>query len=264
MGRLDALRRYLTTLAKVEIRLGPEYDVYPPTPSRPLSVVEDLAPAPALSPHRRRRALLPGWSSSNVTVRVGPTSSSPISPKPCGPRGIAEVERQVAARAADVDPDSWSGTWAIRDLREQLAQISGEVDRYVAVMAEHLTHPGRYQQIAQSPAGSGRTDEALGRAQRGKAEHPDHHETDELLDTLVSLMLNLGDQTGALQVRQTEFERRPLATTYASRAATAMAAEAPNPLPYALRMLHERITHQSDLAAELIAVLRATMRRPGR
>jgi tetratricopeptide (TPR) repeat protein len=175
-----------------------------------------------------------------------------------GPRGIAEVERQVAARAADVDPDSWSDSWAIRDLREQLAQVSGDVDRYVAVMAEHLTHPGRYQRIAQSLAGSGRTDEALGWAQRGIAEHPDHHETDELLDTLVSLMLNLGDQTGALQLRQTEFERRPLATTYDSWAATAAAAEAPNPLPHALQMLRERTTHQPNLAAELITVLQVS------
>jgi hypothetical protein len=37
----DALRRYLTTVMKVEIRLGPEHDVYPPTPSQPLIVVED-------------------------------------------------------------------------------------------------------------------------------------------------------------------------------------------------------------------------------
>jgi hypothetical protein len=37
----DALRRYLTAMVKVEIRLGPEYDVYPPTTSEPLIVVED-------------------------------------------------------------------------------------------------------------------------------------------------------------------------------------------------------------------------------
>jgi uncharacterized Zn finger protein len=168
------------------------------------------------------------------------------------------VERQVTARAADVDPDSWSGSWAIRDLREQLAQVSGDVDRYVAVMAEHLTHPGRYQQITRSLADSGRTDEALGWAQRGIAAHPDHHETDDLLDTLVSLMLTLGDQAGALQVRQTEFERRPLATTYDSWAATATATEAPNPLPHALQLLRERTTHQPDQAGELITVLQVS------
>jgi hypothetical protein len=79
-----------------------------------------------------------------------------------------------------------------------------------------------------------------------------------LASWLVKLHADLGDQTGALQVRQTEFECRPLATTYASWAATASATDAPNPLPHALQMLRERTTHQPDLAAEIIPVLQVS------
>ena len=61
--------------------------------------------------------------------------------------GLAEVERLVTERADIADPDSWTGQFAIRDLREQLAEASGDVDRYVQVLAEHLASAVQYARI---------------------------------------------------------------------------------------------------------------------
>src|SRR5258705_13722404 len=40
-----------------------------------------------------------------------------------GASGLAEVERLVADRAETADPESWTGRFAVRDLREQLAEV---------------------------------------------------------------------------------------------------------------------------------------------
>jgi hypothetical protein len=56
-----------------------------------------------------------------------------------GEAGRAEVGRIVEARAASAEPDVLGRTpFGIRILREQLAELSGDVDRYVAVLGEHL------------------------------------------------------------------------------------------------------------------------------
>ncbi len=57
-------------------------------------------------------------------------------------------------------------------MREQLAEVSGDVDRYVAVLAEHLTNAVQYQRIAEVLHTAGRRDEAIGWARRGVAANP--------------------------------------------------------------------------------------------
>lgn len=52
--------------------------------------------------------------------------------------GLTEVARLTAKRRAVTDPESWTATWGIKDLREQLAEVSGDVDAHVAVLAENL------------------------------------------------------------------------------------------------------------------------------
>jgi hypothetical protein len=79
-----------------------------------------------------------------------------------GEKGLAVVAALVDERIRGLDEDGWHRQeWAVRDLREQLAQLSGDIDRYVAVVAEHLTHAGRYQQIAQALREAGRAGEAI-------------------------------------------------------------------------------------------------------
>ncbi|MEH0829188.1 MULTISPECIES: hypothetical protein [unclassified Micromonospora] len=108
-----------------------------------------------------------------------------------GKRGIAEVERLVAERARVADP--WTAGFAVRDLREQLAEVSGDVDRYVAVLAEHLTNAVQYQRIAEVLHAAGRRDEAIGWARRGVAANPGSPYTDRLRDLLVSMLLAADD-----------------------------------------------------------------------
>jgi hypothetical protein len=44
-----------------------------------------------------------------------------------GPRGLAEVARLTEERGVTAEPDSWTATWGIKDLREQLAAVSGDI-----------------------------------------------------------------------------------------------------------------------------------------
>src|SRR6266540_4128756 len=126
-----------------------------------------------------------------------------------GERGIAEVERLVALRAQTVDPQSWTGSFAVRDLREQLGEMSGDVDRYVAVLAEHPTSAVQYERISLALLEAGRRQEAIEWARRALADRPGWPHTDWLRDALVDMLLDEGDTEAAMVVRRTEFERHP-------------------------------------------------------
>ena len=126
-----------------------------------------------------------------------------------GERGIAEVERLVALRAQTVDPQSWTGSFAVRDLREQLGEMSGDVDRYVAVLAEHPTSAVQYERISLALLEAGRRQEAIEWARRALADRPGWPHTDRLRDALVDMLLDEGDTEAAMVVRRTEFERHP-------------------------------------------------------
>jgi tetratricopeptide (TPR) repeat protein len=138
-----------------------------------------------------------------------------------GEHGISELERLVNQRAQTVDPQSWSGGFAIRDLREQLAEVSGDLDRYVAVLARHLTSASQYERITLALRAAGRRSEAIDWARRGLSAKPGWPRTDQLRDTLVELLLEAGDQEAALAVWRDEFQRHPTATAFHHLTATA-------------------------------------------
>jgi hypothetical protein len=154
-----------------------------------------------------------------------------------GERGVAEVERLIARRAQTADPRSWTGSFAVRDLREQLAELSGDIDRYVAVLAEHLTSAVQYERITLALLDAGRRQEAIAWARRGLAEKPGWPHTDRLRDALVDMLLDDGDSEAAVVVRRTEFERHPTATAYRCLAETARAVGTGDPTPWVLTVL---------------------------
>src|SRR6266508_879017 len=117
--------------------------------------------------------------------------------------------RLVARRAQTVDPQSWTGSFAVRDLREQLGEMSGDVDRYVAVLAEHPTSAVQYERISLALLEAGRRQEAIEWARRALADRPGWPHTDRLRDALVDMLLDEGDTEAAMVVRRTEFERHP-------------------------------------------------------
>jgi len=164
------------------------------------------------------------------------------------PAGLAEMERQVEQRAEAhrqatlADPQKFVSDFAVRDLREQLAEVSGDVDRYVDVLAEHLTHAGQYQRISEALDAVGRRQEAIAWAQRGLREHPSSPQADALRDLLVNLYLAADNPDAALQVRRAEYQRRPIAAMYTALAHTTTHLGADDPLPWALNILHHRTT----------------------
>lgn len=174
-----------------------------------------------------------------------------------GERGVAEVERLVARQAQTVAAQSWTGSFAVRDLREQVAEVSGDVDRYVAVLAEHLTGAVQYERISLALLKAGRRQEAIEWARRGLAERPGWPHTDRLRDALVDMLLDEGDTEAAVVVRRTEFGRHPTAAAYRYLADTARAVGAGDPTPWALTVLHGRVAQQPAYAPELISMLLA-------
>jgi uncharacterized Zn finger protein len=177
-----------------------------------------------------------------------------------GERGIAEVDRLVAERARDADPESWTGSFAVRDLREQLAEVSGDVDRYVAVLAEHLVSAAQYQRIVEALRAAGRRDEAVDWARRGVAANVGSPYTDRLRDVLVDMLLAAGDTPGAVRIRREEFERHPTATAYRSLIDVVAAVDGDDTTGWALGVLRDRVDQQPVYASELVNVLLAVGR----
>ncbi|MET8312270.1 DUF6880 family protein [Micromonospora sp. NPDC005173] len=172
-----------------------------------------------------------------------------------GERGIAEVERLVTERACTADPESWTAAFAVRDLREQLAEVSGDVDRYVAVLAEHLTNAVQYQRIAEALRAAGRWDEAIDWARRGVAANAGSPYTDRLRDLLVDMLVAAGDTSGAVRVRWEEFARHPTTAGYRSLIDTVGTAGGDDPTARAMEVLRDRVDQQPAYASELIDVL---------
>jgi hypothetical protein len=131
-----------------------------------------------------------------------------------GPRGLAEVARLTEERGPTVGPDSWTAQWGIKDLREQLAAVAGDIDAHVAVLAEDLRGAYRYGEIVKVLRAAGRDDDAEQWARKGLAEHASGFQTDRLRDQLVDLMLDGGRGVEAVAVRRAIYERRALHQDY--------------------------------------------------
>jgi hypothetical protein len=134
--------------------------------------------------------------------------------------------------------------FAVRDLREQLAEVSGDLDRYVAVLAEHLTSAIQYERSTLALRAAGRRAEAIDWARRGLAAKPGWPHADRLRDTLVDMLLDEGSTEAALAVRRAEFQRHPTATAYHHLADTATKTWAEDPTPWALELLNDRVATQ--------------------
>ena len=151
-----------------------------------------------------------------------------------GPKGLSRIADLVAerspvqaaepaaelARDGHLDPEAWHQEWAARYLREQLAELTGDVDHYVAVLAEYLGHTDRYRMIAAALRDADRPAEAIGWARRGLAARPGDPHADRLRDLLVDLLIEAGDTRAAVAERRAEFQRRPITTTFQALHAT--------------------------------------------
>jgi hypothetical protein len=188
-----------------------------------------------------------------------------------GPKGLSRVADLITERcpvradtpAAEpatgghLDPDRWHQEWAARYLREQLAELTGNVDHYVAVLAEYLAYADRYRMIAAALQGADRRAEAIGWARRGLAARPGDPHADRLRDLLVDLLIEAGDTGAAVAERRADFEHRPIATTFQALHATATRIGLdPGPVTdWALDILRTRVTQDPRFAPHLVTVL---------
>ncbi|MEV4020716.1 DUF6880 family protein [Nonomuraea angiospora] len=162
--------------------------------------------AAAPPPARRLAAWLvgmqldgPGWP----RIRLRDFSTT------LGPAGLAECARLVEERRSIEDPGSWTAIWGVRDLREQLAELSGDVDAHVSVLAENLRSTSRFVTIVTVLRANSRPVEAERWARRGLAESAHPSDTEKLRDLLVDLLLQRGAIDDALAVRRSVFEQVP-------------------------------------------------------
>lgn len=76
--------------------------------------------------------------------------------------------------------------YSLRDLKEQLAEVSGDRDRYLAVLAENLTSAIQYERITHALRDAGRRQEAITWARRGMAAKSGWPHNEQRRDDLVS------------------------------------------------------------------------------
>lgn len=109
-----------------------------------------------------------------------------------GEKGRAELARVVEDRAKTTEPDLLGRTpFEIRVLREQLAEISGDIDHYIAVLAEDLCAASSYLKIVDALRNVGRAAEAERWARRGLG-IGNPIDQGKLRDTYVNLLLERG------------------------------------------------------------------------
>jgi hypothetical protein len=173
-----------------------------------------------------------------------------------GPRGLAEVARLTEERRVTAEPDSWTAQWGIKDLREQLAAVSGDIDAHVAVLAEDLRGAHRYSEIMEVLRDAGRDDDAEQWARKGLAEYPSGFQTDRLRDQLVDLLLDGGREADAVAVCRQIYEQRAIHQDYLKlRNAAWQAGQWPDLSGWALNLLRDRAQADQRYVRELISVL---------
>ncbi|WP_369410330.1 DUF6880 family protein [Micromonospora solifontis] len=178
-----------------------------------------------------------------------------------GAKGLAEVTRLVEQRAAVADPDNWHQQWAVRHLREQLAEVSGDVDRYVAVLAEHLVSADQYERVVRVLAEAGRPADAIDWARRGLAEHPSGHQSARLRDLLVGLLIETGEPRAAAAERRAAFDKQPTIDNLRPLLATVAETDRDGThTEWALTVVRDRVAQQPGYLSHLIDALHHTGR----
>ena len=173
-----------------------------------------------------------------------------------GEKGRAELARVVEDHAKTTEPDLLGRTpLGIRVLREQLAEISGDINHYIAVLAEDLYAASSYLKIVDALRNVGRAAEAERWARRGLG-IGNPIDQSKLRDTYVTLLLERGATTEASTIRWQLFNQHPTQTHYHDLRRTAeRTGDWPDLRDKAIRRLRDATTGQPAFADHLIGVL---------
>ena len=173
-----------------------------------------------------------------------------------GEKGRAELARIVEDRAKTTELDLLGRTpVGIRVLREQLAEISGAIDHYIAVLAEDLYAASSYLKIVDALRNVGRAADAERWARRGLG-IGNPIDQGKLRDTYVNLLLERGATDDASALRWQLFDQHPTQTHYHDLRRTAeRTGDWPSLRDKAIGRLRDATTGQPALADHLIGVL---------
>ncbi|MBV8996654.1 MAG: hypothetical protein JO287_23785, partial [Pseudonocardiales bacterium] len=173
-----------------------------------------------------------------------------------GQKGQAELARIVEDRAKTTEPDLLGRTpFEIRVLREQLAEISGDINHYIAVLADDLSAASSYLKIVNALRNVGRTADAERWARRGLG-IGNPIDQGKLRDTYVNLLLQRGATTQASTLRWQLFDQHPTQTHYNDLRRTAeRTGDWPSLRDKAIRRLRDATTGQPAFPDHLLGAL---------
>jgi len=119
---------------------------------------------------------------------------------------VPRVKGLVQERTGGGELDSWG----VSSLRKEIAALSGDVDVYVAVLAEEARGGRDYGEIVSVLRKAGRDRDAEEWARKGLAAEPASPWTDALREQLADLLLGSGRGDEAVAMYREVFERRTL------------------------------------------------------
>lgn len=172
-----------------------------------------------------------------------------------GENGRAELARRVEDRARTAERDVFGRTpFGIRVLREQLAELSGDVDHYVAVLAENLYAAPQYRKIVDALRNAGRAADAERWARRGLG-IGNPIDKGKLRDVYVDLLFERGATDEAFATRWQLFDGNPTHAHYDDLRRTAeRTGDWPGARDKAIGRLRDATSRQPAYADHLIGV----------
>ena len=170
-----------------------------------------------------------------------------------GQKGIHQIKSTVDEVLAKGEDDVRHRT-ALR-LQEELAEISGDVDALVAILAAKPPRLDISLKIVRVLRGAGRHSEAIAHAAKAFA-HDKGPARAPVVDELAETYQEAGQADEALTLRRTEFERKPTHSSYlALREAASERGRWPTQRKVAQALLRERAGDDVAVADELVRVL---------
>lgn len=163
----------------------------------------------------------------------------------------------VLAAAGKGQPESALRRRGAERLREQLAEVSGDVDALLEILSKRLPPLDVSLRIVRMLRAAGRTSEAIAYAAKALAQCSGPARAG-VVDELAETFEETGRRGEVLALRRAEFERTPLRSTYlALRAAAREVQRWDAERAAALRLLTERAETDPAAADELVRVLLA-------
>ena len=116
-------------------------------------------------------------------------------------------------RALLAQQDDHDHSFAVRDARQRLAVLDGDVDEIVVLLGGDLSHPAQFIQVAEAMEELGHDEHVITWARRGIGEGTGW-QVDQLYDLACRAYIRRGEATEVLALRRSQHERTPTPGNY--------------------------------------------------